>query len=279
MFLKANRRFKYGKSHVYYTLTESLRVSRSRVTQRTVLHLGELNTTQVDRWQRTIETVQEDGQRHQMRLFTDREGQAPVAADVAEVILSSLRLCRPRQFGAAWVGCKLWEELGLRQFWQEALGEEAGQVAWAKVVELLAVNRLCAPGSELSVHEKWYPQTAMDVLLDCTDQVAERNRLYRCLDRLWAHKEPLEQHLVGRWRDLFGADFEVLLYDLTSTHFEGEVTEVEPARRGYSRDNRPDCKQLVIALVVTPEGFPLSYEVFDGNRAYVTTLEQMVAAV
>jgi hypothetical protein len=216
MFLKANRRHKDGKCHVYYTLNESLRVNRSRVVQRTVLHLGELNTTQVDRWQHTIETIQEDGQRHQMRLFTDREGQARAAEDVAEVILSSLRLCRPRQFGAAWVGCKLWEDLGLRQFWQDALGEEAGQVPWAKVVELLAVNRLCAPGSELSVHEKWYPQTAMDVLLDCNEQVAERNRLYRCLDRLLSHKEALEQHLVERWRDLFGADCEVLLYDLTS---------------------------------------------------------------
>lgn len=279
MFLKANRRHKDGKCHVYYTLNESLRVNRSRVVQRSVLHLGELNTTQVDRWQHTIETIQEDGRRHQMRLFTDREGQAPAAEDVAEVILSSLRLCRPRQFGAAWVGCKLWEDLGLRQFWQDALGEEAAQVAWAKVVELLAVNRLCAPGSELSVHEKWYPQTAMDVLLDCNEQVAERNRLYRCLDRLLPHKEALEQHLVERWRDLFGADCEGLLYDRTSTYFEGEVAEVDKAQRGYSRDHRPECKQLVIALVVTAEGFPLSYELFDGNRADVTTLDEMVESM
>lgn len=279
MYLKANRRFKDGKQHIYYTLNESLRVNRSRVIQRCVLHLGELNTTQVDRWQRTIETIQEDGQRHQLRLFTDREGQAPEADDVAEVILSSLVLRRPRQFGAAWVGCKLWEELGLRSFWEQALGEEAGQVSWSKVVELLAVNRLCAPGSELSVHEKWYPQTAMDLLLDCTDEVAERNRLYRCLDRMLPHKEALEQHLAQRWKDLFGASFDILLYDLTSTYFEGQVEEVAKAQRGYSRDNRPDCKQLVIALVVTPEGFPLSYEVFDGNRADVTTLDEMVESV
>jgi len=279
MFLKANRRYKDGKHHVYYTLNESLRVSRSRVVQRTVLHLGELNTAQLDRWQHTIDIIQEDGRRHQMRLFTDREGQAPAAPDVAEVILSSLRLCRARQFGAAWVGCKLWEELGLRQFWQEALGEEAGQVPWAKVVELLAVNRLCAPGSELSVHEKWYPRTAMDVLLDCGEAVGERNRLYRCLDRILAHKERLEQHLAGRWRDLFGASCEVLLYDLTSTYFEGEAAEVDKAQRGYSRDHRPDCKQLVLALVVTLEGFPLSYELFDGNRADVTTLEEIVESV
>jgi hypothetical protein len=218
MFLKANRRHKDGNCHGYYTLNESLRVNRSRVVQRTVLHLGELNTTQVDRWPHTIDTIQEDGQRHQMRLFTDREGPAPAAEDVAAVLLSSLRLCRPRQFGAAWVGCKLWEELGLRQFWQDALGAEAGQVPWAKVVELLAVNRLCAPGSELSVHEKGDPQTAMDVLLDGTEQVAERNRLYRCLDRLLPHKEALEHHLVERWRDLFGADCAVFSYSSLKIH-------------------------------------------------------------
>ena len=279
MYLKANRRDKDGKQHIYYTLNESLRVNRRRVIQRCVLHLGELNTTQVERWQRTIEVVQEDGQRHQLRLFTDREGHAPEADDVAEVILSSLVLRRPRQFGAAWVGCKLWEELGLGSFWERALGEEAGQAPWSKVVELLAVNRLCAPGSELSLHEKWYPQTAMDVLLDCSDEVAERNRLYRCLDRLLPHKEALEQHLAQRWKDLFGARFDIVLYDLTSTYFEGEVEGVAKAQRGYSRDNRPDCKQLLIALVVTPEGLPLSYEVFDGSRADVTTLDEIVDAV
>ena len=279
MYLKANRRIKDGKQHIYYTLNESLRVNRKRVIQRCVLHLGELNTTQVERWQRTIETIQEDGQRHQLRLFTDREGQAPEAEDVAEVILSSLVLRRPRQFGAAWIGCKLWEDLGLRSFWNQALGEDAGQVPWSNVVELLAVNRLCAPGSELSIHEKWYPQTAMDMLLGCGDEVAERNRLYRCLDRLLPHKEALEKHLAQRWKDLFGAKFDILLYDLTSTYFEGEVAEVTKAERGYSRDSRPDCKQLVIALVVTLEGFPLSYEVFDGSRSDVTTLDEIVEAV
>ena len=280
MFLKTHERFKDGKRHVYYSLTESLRVSRKRVAQRTVLHLGELNTTQVERWQRTIEAVQEDGQRRQLRLFTDREGQVPVAAeDVAEVILSSLVVRRPRRFGDCWIGCKLWEELGLRAFWEASLGEQRGEVAWAKVVELLVVNRLCDPRSELFIHEKWFPQTAMDLLLDSNAAVAEKDRLYRALDRMGAHKEALEQHLAQRWRDLFGASFDVLLYDLTSTYFEGEAEEVEKAARGYSRDHRPDCAQLVIAIVVTPEGFPLSYEVFDGNRADVTTLEAMLDQV
>jgi len=280
MFLKANRRNKDGKTHTYYTLNESLRVGRWRTIQRCVLHLGELNTTQVERWQHTIETVHEDGKRHQMRLFTDREHSAPVAQeDAAEVILSSLLIRRPREFGAGWVGCKLWEELGLREFWDGALGLESGQVSWARVVELLAVNRLCEPASELSIHEKWFPRTAMDVLLDCDAAVAEKDRLYRCLDRMVEHKEALETHLTERWRDLFGARFDVLLYDLTSTYFEGEVEEVKQAKRGYSRDSRADCKQIVIALIVTPEGFPLSYEVFDGNRVDVTTLDEVLDSV
>lgn len=280
MFLKAHERHKDGKRHVYYSLTESLRVSRKRVVQRTVLHLGELNTTQVERWQRTIEAVHEDGQRQQMRLFSDREGQVPVAAeDVAEVVLSSLVVRRPRRFGDCWIGYKLWEDLGLHAFWEQALGAERGEVSWAKVVELLAVNRLCDPRSELFIHEKWFGQTAMDLLLDCDAGVAEKDRLYRALDRMVKHKPDLERHLAEKWRDLFGASFDVLLYDLTSTYFEGEAEGVEKAARGYSRDHRPDCAQLVIALVVTPEGLPLTYEIFEGNRADVTTLEQMLEQV
>jgi transposase len=280
MFLKAHNRVKDGKRHVYYSLTESLRVNRKRVVQRSVLHLGELNTTQVERWQRTIEAIHEDGQRRQMRLFTDREGQVPVAAqDVAEVILSSLVVRRPRRFGDCWMGCKLWEELGLRAFWEEALGEQRGEVPWARVVELLVVNRLCDPRSELFIHQKWFSQTAMDLLLDCDAAVAEKDRLYRALDRMVAHKAALERHLADKWRDLFGARFDVLLYDLSSTYFEGSAEEVDKAARGYSRDHRPDCAQLVIAIVVTPEGFPLSYEVFDGDRADVTTLEAMLDQV
>ena len=282
MFLKTHRIFKDGKHHVYYSLCESLRVSRKRVLQRRVLHLGELNTTQLERWQRTIEVIEEDGRRHQMRLFADRhrESDAAVAPeDVAEVLLSSLVVRRPRQFGACWVGCKLWEELGLGEFWEQALGDEAGAVAWDKVVELLVVNRLIEPRSELFIHEKWFPQTAMSALLDSDERVAEKDRLYRALDRMVEHKEALEEHLADRWKDLFGASFDVLLYDLTSTYFEGEAEEVDKAQRGYSRDHRPDCKQLIIALVVSPEGFPLSYEVFAGNRADVTTLEEVLEAV
>ena len=279
MFLKTHRVRKDGKEHVYYSLCESLRVSRSRVTQRTVLPLGELNTTQVDRWERTLETVHEDGRRRQLRLFTDREGCAPAANGVAEVLLSSLMVRRPRRFGECRLGCKLWEQPGLRAFWDQALGEQRGEAPWAKVVELLAVNRLCAPRSELSAHEKWFPQTAMDLLLDTGASVAEKDRLYRCLDRMIHHKPALEKHLAAQWRDLFGASFDVLLYDLTSTYFEGEALEVEKARRGYSRDHRPDCLQLLLAVVVTPEGFPLSYEVLPGNVRDAATLEAALEAI
>ena len=279
MFLKRRTRHKDGKTHVYYALCESLRVSRGRVVQRQLYQLGELNTTQLDSWQHTVDVIHEDGQRYQRRLFTDREGPTPAAADGVQVRLSSLVVKQPRRFGDCWVGCQLWEDLGLRAFWEERLGDAAGEVPWAKVVELLAVNRLLAPRSELFVHEKWFPQTAMDVLLDTDAEVAGKDRLYRCLDRLVEHKAALERHLAGRWQDLFNARYELLLYDLTSSYFEGAVDAVPKAQRGYSRDHRPDCKQLVLALIVNPEGFPLTYEVFAGNRRDSTTLDEIVAAV
>jgi transposase len=279
MFLKRRRRYKDGKDHVYYSVCESLRVHGGRTVQRQVLHLGELNTTQLDSWQRTLEVVHEDGSRHQRRLFTDRESGANGAEDVIEVKLDSFTVKKPRRFGDCWVGCRAWEELGLGAFWRERLREQAGDVPWQKVLELLAVNRLLAPKSELFVHEKWFGQTAMDILLDTDARVAGKDRLYRCLDRIVEHKEALEQHLAHRWRELFGANFEVLLYDLTSTYFEGKAVGVNSAARGYSRDHRPDCLQIVIALIVSTEGLPLSYEVFGGNRLDVTTLKEILEAV
>lgn len=281
MFLKRRVRKKDGKEHVHYALCESLRVHTGRVVQRQVLHLGELNTTQTASWQHTLEIInEEDGARLQRRLFTDRDGKAPTEAeDVVEVQLSSLRVRAPRRFGDCWVGCRLWRQLGLDEFWREHLGAERGEVPWEKVLELLAVNRLLDPRSELFVHEKWFPQTAMDVLLDTDFAVAEKDRLYRALDHLVEHKEALEKHLAARWRDLFNASFDLVLYDLTSTYFEGSAGRIPKAQRGYSRDHRPDCKQLVVALVVTPEGFPLTYEVFSGNTADVTTLKTIVEQV
>jgi transposase len=279
MFLKRHVRRKEGKGHVYYSLNESTRVSRTRTVQRRVLHLGELNTTQLERWQRSIEVVHEDGRARQCRLFTDREGQAPPMEDVCEVLLSSLRVCRPRQFGGPWLGCRLFHELGLDEFFAAALAERRGPEAWAKVIELLVVNRLCAPGSELSVHERWFDHTAMDFLLGTGSEVAGKDRLYRALDKVVALKPQLERHLGQRWKDLFGARTDIVLYDLTSTYFEGSVEDCEKARRGYSRDHRPDCLQVVLALVVTAEGFPPTYEVFPGNTNDAETLDHIVSEV
>jgi hypothetical protein len=278
MFLKRRIRHQDGKAHSDYAVCASRRVHGGRTVQRQLLHLGELNTTQQDAWQHTIQVLPEDGSQHQRRLFTDRDGGAPAADDVVEVKLASIAVKQPRRFGECWVGCPAWEQLGLRAFWEEHLGAEAGEVSWAKVLELLAVNRLLAPRSELFVHEKWFAQTAMDLLLDTDASVAGKDRLYRCLDRIVAHKAAVEQHLAQKWRDLFGATFDVLLYDLTSVYFEGEAPAVPSAQRGYSRDHRPDCLQVVLALVVTPEGFPLSDEVFPGNRLDRATLGSILEA-
>ena len=280
MFLKRHVLRKDGKAHVYYSLCESVRVSGNRVIQRRVLNLGELNTTQLERWQRSIEVIQHEGERRQYRLFTDREGAAPPGApDVCEVILSSLSVQHPRQFGACWLGSRLWQELGLDMFFADALQDRRGPVEWSKVIELLAVNRLCDPQSELGVHQRWFGTTAMDTILGTDEAVAAKDRLYRALDKALEHKEALETHLANRWRDLFGAKCDLLLYDLTSTYFEGQAGDVPKAAFGYSRDHRPDCRQLILALVVTAEGFPLSYEVFEGNRADVSTLEEILDSV
>jgi len=279
MFLKRRVRRKDGKAHIYYSVCESLRVSRHTVVQRQMLHLGELNTTQLDSWQHSIDVLHEDGQRRQLRLFTDRDPPAPQDPDVVEVKLSSFAVQSPRRFGDCWAAFQLWCDLGLDTFWRNALANAAGDVPWDKVLAVLAVNRLLAPRSELFVHEKWFPQSAMDVLLDTDARVADKDRLYRCLDRLLAHKPALEQHLAQKWKDLFGATFDLLLYDLTSTYFEGDAQAVPKARRGYSRDHRPDCKQLVLALVVTPEGFPLTYELFAGNRLDRTTLQHILDTI
>jgi len=279
MFLKRHVRRKDGKRHIYYSLCESTRVSPTRVRQRRLLNLGELNTTQREAWQRTIEVIEENGQAAQKRLFTDREGEVPEGADICEVRLSTLRVRKPRQFGNCWLGCRLFEELQLDRFFGEELATRRGPEDWAKVVELLAVNRLCAPGSELSIHERWFDRTAMSQLLGTGPEVAGKDRLYRTLDKIVELKPALEKHLAQRWQDLFEADTQVLLYDLTSTYFEGSAAEVEKAAYGYSRDHRGDCRQIVLALVVTPEGLPLTYRVFPGNTNDSSTLSEILDTI
>jgi transposase len=273
MFLRSTSRKKDGKDHRYFSIVENRRVPDGRTMQRTVLYLGEINDQQQAAWRKTLQVFDEEQQRYTtMSLFPDDRELPADALDSVQVKLSGLELRRPRSYGSCWLACELWHQLGLDEFWQKRLPESRKTVSWEKVLQLLVVNRLLDPGSEFRVHRQWFVTSAMDELLQTDFAVAEKDRLYRCLDRLLAHKEELFVFLKQKWADLFGADFEVLLYDLTSTYFEGEMEQNAKARRGYSRDGRPDCVQLVIALVITPDGFPLAYEVMNGNTSERTTL-------
>jgi transposase len=270
--LKVHRRKKDGKEHRYFSIVESRRVSGQRVAHRTVVYLGEISDNQQAAWRKTLEVFDEKQREFAtLSLFPDdREVVADV--DAVQVKLGAMQLERPRAFGACWLGCELWRQLGLEEFWQAKLPAGREAVPWEKVLRLLVVNRLLEPASEFRVHRQWFDRSAMAELLGTDFAVAEKDRLYRCLDRVVDHKQELFQYLRQRWQDLFATSFEVLFYDLTSTYFEGEAEGIEKAKRGYSRDHRPDCLQLVIALVITPEGFPLAYEVMDGNTCDCTTL-------
>ncbi len=278
MFLRPNYRAKDGKEHTYWSLVETVRtVDGPR--QKTLCYLGELNGSAQARWLKTIEVFNEQGETEQLKLFpADVE---PPAGDpqVARVLVNRVRLERTRQFGAGFLGWELWKRLGLDGFFEQAMDEEAAEVPWSRVAAVLAINRLCAPGSELAIEERWYPSTALDDLLEIEAGKINDTRLYRCLDRILPHKRKLEQHLKQRYGELFGAEFDVLLYDLTSTYVEGAAEKNPMMGRGYSRDHRPDCEQMVIALIVDREGFPFSYETFDGNRADVSTMESILRMV
>jgi transposase len=273
MFLRCHRRKKDGKEHRYYSVEESRRVQSGRVVQRRVLYLGEINGSQQAAWRKTLEVFDEREQRAtSLSLFPD-DGPVPSdALDSIQVKLSEMQLRRARPFGNCWLGCELWRQLELDHFWERHLPPGREEVSWPQVLELLVVNRLIDPGSEFRVHRQWFDQSAMDVLLGVDFAVAEKDRLYRCLDRILDHRQELFQHLQQRWKTLFDAQFDVLLYDLTSTYVEGAAALNPKAKHGYSRDGRPDCKQVVVALVVTPDGFPLAYEVMDGNTSDKTTL-------
>jgi len=273
MFLRSTNRKKDGKDHRYFSIVENRRLPGGKTAQRMVLYLGEINDQQQAAWRKTLEVFDETEQRFTtMSLFPDDRELPADAVDSAQVRLSGLELRRPRVFGSCWLACELWQQLGLDEFWRQRLPQGRETVGWEKVLRLLVVNRLLDPGSEFRVHRQWYVDSAMDELLESSFSVAEKDRLYRCLDRVLEHKQELFVFLKQRWADLFAADFEVLLYDLTSTYFEGEMEQNPKAKRGYSRDGGPDCLQLVIALVVTPDGFPLAYEVLNGNTADCTTL-------
>lgn len=283
MFLRATTRKKDGKEHRYYSVVENKRVSDGRVLQRHVLYLGEINSSQERAWRRSIEVLDEARQAARtLSLFPeDRcEGVIPDES-IVRLKLAQLRLERPRQWGACWLTLGLWQQLGLDEFWGERLAPSRKGTRWDQVLFVLVAYRLLSPGSEWRLHRHWFERSALGDLLGADAALADIHALYGCHDRLLAHKQAVFDHLVGRWRDLFNASFDVLLYDLTSTYFESDppADEDDKRRHGYSRDHRPDCVQVVVALVVTPEGLPLAYEVLAGNTADSTTLKGFLARI
>jgi transposase len=283
MFLRATTRRKDGKEHRYWSVVENKRVAGGRVVQRQMLYLGEINDTQELSWRKSIAVFEEGAAAPRtLSLFAeDRcEGLLPDAS-IVRLKLSRMRLARPRQWGACWLTLMLWRELRLDRFWGERLPASRKGTRWDQVLFVLAAYRLIAPGSEWRLHREWFERSALADLLGTDFGVSEIHKLYACHDRLLAHKEALFDHLAARWRDLFNAQFDVLLYDLTSTYFEADPPfgEGDKRRFGYSRDHRPDCVQVVIALVVTPEGLPLAYEVLPGNTTDNTTLKAFLARI
>jgi len=274
MFLRYNTRKKDGKRHRYWSVVENRRLRAGHTTQRTVLYLGEINDTQQAAWRKSLEVLNEATQRtEQICLFPEDRDLPPDVLNGLRVRLSDLTLQHPRVFGDCWLACRLWDELHLGPFWRERLPEGKARVPWFKVLELLTVRQLVAPGSKWHLHRHWFVASAMDQLLEEDFAVAAKNRLYECLDRIDAHRAELFTHLQARWKDLFGATYDLLLYDLTSTYFEGQMEQAPKAQHGYSRDKRPDCRQVVIAVVLSPEGFPLAYEIMPGNTSDKTTLK------
>jgi transposase len=277
MFLRKIRIHKDGKEHGYWSLVETIRTADGP-RQRTLCYLGELNDSAYARWQKTVEVFNEHGESSQLKLFSS-EAEVPDDPNVARVLVKKVRVERTRRFGDCYLGLELWKQLGFAEFLALHLDVDGADVAWSRVAAVLAINRLCDPGSELAVEQHWYPSTALDDLLHIAKGKINDTRLYRCLDRLLPLKTKIEQHLKQRFGELFQAEFDVLLYDLTSTYVEGAAEENPMMRRGYSRDHRPDCEQLILALIVNQDGFPFSYELFDGNRADVSTVEAILRTV
>src|SRR6266545_1810381 len=283
MFLRWSTRKKNGKEHRYCSIVENKRCAGGNVVQRHVLYLGEINDQQQAAWQKTIE-IFEHGQPlpRTVALFPEDRTVEVEGSHIVRVKLSELQLRHPRQWGACWLACQLYEELGLNQFWAERLPPSRKGTRWDLVLQTLCAYRLIDPGSEWRLHRHWFEHSAMADLLGADfGQLAESHKLYDCHDLLMEHKAALFDHLTQRWKDLFNAKFDVLLYDLTSSYFESDPPFGEEDKRkfGYSRDKRSDCVQVVIALIVTPEGFPLAYEVMAGNTSDKTTLKAFLEKI
>ena len=277
MFLRASTRKKDGKVHRYYSVVENRRVAGGRVVQRHVLYLGEINSSQERAWRRSIEVIEDGAQAPRtVALFAEDRIEGLMSdASIVRLRLSAMRLRRPRQWGACWLALRLWQRLELDAFFAQRLPPSRKGTRWDLAVFVLSAYRLISPGSEWRLHREWYGRSALADLIGSDEGLVDPHVLYRVHDRLLAHKSALFDHLTRRWRDLFNASYEVLLYDLTSTYFESDppLEEHDPRRYGYSRDHRPDCVQIVIALIVTPEGLPVAYEVLPGNTADSSTLK------
>jgi len=280
MFLRANRRIKDGKEHRYWSIVENRRTAEGRVAQRQVLYLGEINDSQKDSGCKTIEVLEEGhGLPRQVALFPEDRTVPEGEVEVIQVRLEQMELRRPRQWGACWLACLLWDQLQLEEFWGERLPPSREGTRWPNVLKTLVCYRLIAPGSEWRLHRQWYEQSAVGDLLGEDFRLVEIDTLYRCLDKVVGHKEALFSFLQQRWQDLFNVEFDVLWYDLTSTYFEVDPPASGKRQFGYSRDKRSDCVQVVIALIITAEGFPLAYEVLAGNTSDKTTLSDFLKKI
>lgn len=280
MFLRATKRLKDGKEHRYWSIVENRRCGGNRVVQRQVLYLGEINDQQHAAWCKTIEVAQKGKRRAQQIAIFPEDRQAPeLDCDVIQVKLSELQLKRPRQWGACWLACELWDQLRLDDFWAQHLRTSRQGTRWLHVFKTLVAYRLIDPGSEWRLHRQWFEESAMADLLGEDFALVQKDKLYRCLDRLLPHKREFFSYLKAQWQTLFNPRFDILLYDLTSTYFESDPPDEGKRRYGYSRDKRPDCVQVVIALIVTPEGFPLTYEVMPGNTSDKTTLADFLKRI
>jgi hypothetical protein len=283
MYLRFARRRKDGKEHRYWSIVESRRCAGGRVVQRPVLYLGEINDSQHAAWCRVIEAFDEGSRRYRQLALFPAERSVPDQAQGfgVQVRIDAMSLHRPRQWGACWLACRLYEQLQLDRFFAPLLPASREGTSWQHILQTLVCYRLIDPGSEWRLHRQWFEASAMGDLLGEDYGLVEKNALYRCLDKLLPHKAALFSHLRARWQDLFAASFDVLLYDLTSTYFESPppADDADKRRHGYSRDKRSDCVQVVIALIVTPDGFPLGYEVLPGNTADSTTLRDMLRKI
>jgi transposase len=279
MFLRRYTRTKDGKTHTYYALVESVR-TKAGPRQHVVAYLGELNHDQERRWQRTAVFHNRQGEDRQLRLFPDAE---PITLsddpNIVQIRLDSVSWTNPRRFGDVWLGLWLWKFLHLDEIVDRHVPQGKETVRPSDIAAIEVINRLCGPCSEFALAEHWYRSTGLEDLLGIPDSAVTKDRLYRTLDRLLKAQEAIENDLKEQLGNLFQLDYDLLLYDLTSTYFEGLAEENELAQRGYSRDHRSDCKQIVVALIVTRDGFPLAHLTLAGNTQDLQTVETIVTTI